>query len=140
MDIFSPALLASLAAIGTDQLQVHIIALIMIQYVIVAPSMQGVISGALRGAGKQVLGAVTNFICYYIIGLPIGICLALLANLGVMGMWIGIGIADTLQVIIATVNVLHNTVHFCFFHLIQTIAYIGYILGFNWKKLSDQVR
>lgn len=59
---------------------------------------QGVISGALRGAGKQILGAVTNFICYYIVGLPIGICLALLGNLGVMGMWIGIGIADTLQV------------------------------------------
>ncbi len=56
------------------------------------------ISGALRGAGKQVLGAVTNFTCYYIVGLPIGICLALLADLGVMGMWIGIGIADTLQV------------------------------------------
>ena len=56
------------------------------------------ISGALRGAGKQVLGAVTNFICYYVIGLPIGICLALLANFGVVGMWIGIGIADILQV------------------------------------------
>ena len=60
--------------------------------------MQGVMSGALRGTGRQVLGAVTNFVCYYIVGLPIGICLALLANLGVMGMWIGIGTADILQV------------------------------------------
>lgn len=59
---------------------------------------QGVISGVLRGAGKQVLGAVTNFVCYYLIGLPLGICLALLANLGVVGIWIGISVADTLQV------------------------------------------
>ena len=64
------------------------------------------ISGALRGAGKQVLGAVTNFICYYIVGLPIGICLALLANLGVVGIWIGIGIADILQV-----KFLHGLIH-----------------------------
>lgn len=71
------------------------------------------ISGALRGAGKQVLGAVTNFICYYIVGLPIGICLALLANLGVMGMWIGIGIADTLQVKV---------------HITETWIYILYVI------------
>ena len=61
--------------------------------------MQGVISGVLRGAGKQVLGAVTNFICYYMFGLPLGICLALLVDLGVVGMWIGISVADSLQVV-----------------------------------------
>ena len=61
-------------------------------------SLQGVISGVLRGAGKQVLGAVTNFVCYYMVGLPLGICLALLVNLGVVGMWIGISVGDTLQV------------------------------------------
>lgn len=57
-------------------------------------------SGALRGAGKQVWGAVINFICYYVFGLPLGICLALLLKLGVVGMWIGISVADTLQVIV----------------------------------------
>ena len=64
-------------------------------------------SGALRGAGKQVSGAVINFICYYVFGLPLGICLALLVNLGVVGMWIGIGVADTLQVCTSEISMLH---------------------------------
>ena len=56
-------------------------------------------SGVLRGAGKQIVGAVVNFVCYYIIGLPLGISLALLTKLGVTGIWIGVGVADMIQVI-----------------------------------------
>ena len=72
--------------------------------------MQGVISGVLRGAGKQVLGAVTNFVCYYMVGLPLGICLALLVNLGVVGMWIGISVADTLQVVFGVFITFHSLI------------------------------
>ena len=60
--------------------------------------MQGTISGILRGSGRQSLGAAVNFCSYYIVGLPIGIVLALVADLGALGLWSGLGIADVLQV------------------------------------------
>ena len=34
-----------------------------------------------------------NFVYYYLIGLPIGISLALLTDLGAMGMWTGLCVA-----------------------------------------------
>ena len=60
--------------------------------------LQITISGILKASGRQTLGAVVNFICYYIIGLPLGISLALEAHMGTLGMWIGLATADTLQV------------------------------------------
>ncbi len=35
------------------------------------------VAGILRGSGRQYMGAAINFICYYIIGQPVGISLAL---------------------------------------------------------------
>ncbi len=43
--------------------------------------------------------AVVNFFCYYAIGLPLGIVLALVVGLQSKGMWIGLSVADGLQVI-----------------------------------------
>ncbi|XP_068945704.1 multidrug and toxin extrusion protein 1 isoform X2 [Petaurus breviceps papuanus] len=43
--------------------------------------------GILRGSGNQKIGAILNAIGYYIIGLPIGISLMFVANLGVIGVF-----------------------------------------------------
>ena len=54
--------------------------------------------------GRQYIGAVVNFICYYLIGLPIGIPLALKAGFGARGVWIGLAIGNIIQVGTATVG------------------------------------
>ncbi|XP_048468297.1 multidrug and toxin extrusion protein 1-like [Rhincodon typus] len=45
--------------------------------------------GILRGAGKQKLGAISNLVGYYLIGLPIGISLMFAAKCGISGLWYG---------------------------------------------------
>ena len=52
----------------------------------------------LRGQGRQFLGAAINAFSYYVFGLPIGISLALAADMGTVGMWIGLDIASFIQV------------------------------------------
>jgi len=52
----------------------------------------------LRGAGRQYIGAITKFISYWIIGLPVGITLALKTNWGVVGMWTGLALGNIAQV------------------------------------------
>ena len=76
--------------------------------------LQGVMSGVIRGAGRQLWGAGINFIAFYIVGLPIGIPLALLTSLKSFGMWIGLLCASTTQV----------------------IGYSIVIVCLNWKKES----
>lgn len=46
---------------------------------------QGVAGGVLRGAGKQLIGALCNLVGYYFIGFPIGVSLMFAANMGIVG-------------------------------------------------------
>lgn len=77
---------------------------------------QGVISGIVRGAGRQLYGAIINFIAYYVIGLPLGIPLALATDLGIMGMWIGLLCAS----------------------VTQALLYIVLLCCMNWEKESEK--
>ncbi|PAA53392.1 hypothetical protein BOX15_Mlig012118g2 [Macrostomum lignano] len=54
-------------------------------------------AGALRGCGRQATGALLVITAYYIIGLPVGIPVALTTSLRVFGLWLGllIGICIT---------------------------------------------
>eukprot|EP00118_Oscarella_pearsei_P020048 m.215996 g.215996 ORF g.215996 m.215996 type:complete len:647 (+) comp39847_c0_seq2:55-1995(+) len=65
---------------------------------------QATLAGVYRGAGRQMIASVFNFIGYYVIGLPIGIPLALL-KLGGMGMWIGLLCGVVFQSVSATIYV-----------------------------------
>ena len=60
--------------------------------------MQGTFAGIIRGSGRQKIGAILNFAFYYLIGLPVGISLALLTDLGATGMWTGLCVAVFLTV------------------------------------------
>ncbi|PAA62512.1 hypothetical protein BOX15_Mlig026985g2 [Macrostomum lignano] len=72
--------------------------------------------GAIRGTGRQVEGAVLLFIGYYIIGLPIGIPLALLTDLQMTGIWLGLlaGIAA------------------------EAVAFCCLVLSFNWRREAEK--
>ena len=52
--------------------------------------LKGTLAGILRGCGHQKIGAIGNFVAFYAIGLPLGICLTLLAHMGALGMWLGL--------------------------------------------------
>jgi MATE family multidrug resistance protein len=48
------------------------------------------VGGAFRGLGKQKLGAIFNLVAYWILGLPLAYSLAFKADLGLVGLWIGL--------------------------------------------------
>ena len=52
----------------------------------------------MRATGNQAKTAIINFVSYYVVGLPLGISLALPVGLGTKGMWIGLSAADGIQV------------------------------------------
>ena len=62
-------------------------------------SFQVTISGVFRGVGKQYLAAIINFLCYNVLGLSVGVPLALKADLGTIGLWSGLAIGNVIQVL-----------------------------------------
>nr|XP_043636450.1 protein DETOXIFICATION 29-like [Erigeron canadensis] len=52
-------------------------------------NVQPALSGVAIGAGWQAVIAYINIACYYIFGIPLGLCLGFAANWGVKGIWIG---------------------------------------------------
>jgi MATE family multidrug resistance protein len=57
--------------------------------------IQITVTGALRGAGNTLAPLFTHLICYWIIGMPLGILLGFHAHLGAAGLWLGLLIALT---------------------------------------------
>jgi multidrug resistance protein, MATE family len=48
------------------------------------------VAGVVRGAGRQTIGAITNFISYWMLGLPLAALLAFRFHLGIHGLWGGL--------------------------------------------------
>ncbi|XP_035241860.1 multidrug and toxin extrusion protein 1-like isoform X1 [Anguilla anguilla] len=53
-------------------------------------SIACVSGGILRGAAKQKIGAVSALLCYYFVGIPVGVPLMFATELGVTGLWAGL--------------------------------------------------
>nr|GEX80564.1 multi antimicrobial extrusion protein [Tanacetum cinerariifolium] len=51
--------------------------------------IEGVL-GAVRGCGRQKIGAIVNLGSYYLIGIPLAILFAFVFNIGGKGLWLGI--------------------------------------------------
>jgi MATE family multidrug resistance protein len=62
--------------------------------------INSVVSGVLRGSGRQMLGAVCNFWGYFIVGLPLCAYLAFKANMGIHGLWWGIIAGACVQAVV----------------------------------------
>jgi multidrug resistance protein, MATE family len=59
--------------------------------------IQGVCSGILRGTGNQMIGAITNLIAFYVIGLPCAYVFTFQYKIGVPGLILGISIGVFFQ-------------------------------------------
>ncbi|XP_040192727.1 multidrug and toxin extrusion protein 2-like [Rana temporaria] len=81
-------------------------------------AIAGTCAGILRGTGKQKIGAITNAVGFYLVGLPIGITLMFAAKLGVMGLWIGM----------------------IFPVFMQASFFVVYVLRMNWDKVSQEAQ
>ena len=64
---------------------------------------QVAISGVLRGSGRQYVGAIANFVCYDVIGLPLGVVLAFKARMGTIGLWTGLATGNIIQVCVVVI-------------------------------------
>nr|CAH8874158.1 unnamed protein product [Trichobilharzia regenti] len=60
----------------------------------------GVCSGAIRGAGLQLFGAIVCFVTLYLIGSPIGLSLVFAAGYGLEGLWAGMTVGTILEGIV----------------------------------------
>ncbi|KAA8541312.1 hypothetical protein F0562_025275 [Nyssa sinensis] len=60
--------------------------------------LQCVLSGAIRGCGRQKIGAIINLGSYYLVGIPCAYLLAFVLHIGGKGLWLGIICALIVQV------------------------------------------
>ncbi|KAM4751182.1 multidrug and toxin extrusion protein 1-like [Anableps anableps] len=79
-------------------------------------AVAGVTGGVLRGAGKQLVGALCNLVGFYFIGFPIGVSLMFAAKMKIVGLWTGL-----------TVCV-----------LMQSVFFIIYLSKLNWEKAAKE--
>ncbi|XP_040043366.2 multidrug and toxin extrusion protein 1 [Gasterosteus aculeatus] len=81
-----------------------------------ADAVAAVAGGVLRGAGKQLVGALCNLVGFYFIGCPIGVSLMFAANMGIVGLWIGLTICV----------------------LVQSIFFVTFVFKLDWKKAAEE--
>lgn len=75
-------------------------------------AVQSTASGALRGSGRQRVGALVNILSWYIVALPVGAVAAFWFHLGVKGLWLGLVVGALFQdVCITTVALRTDWVH-----------------------------
>ncbi|KAK1555569.1 hypothetical protein Q3G72_028315 [Acer saccharum] len=80
-------------------------------------SVQPVLSGVAVGSGWQATVAYINLGCYYIIGLPLGIVMGWVFNLGVMGIWSGMILGGT---------------------VVQTVILLIITIRCDWEKEAEK--
>ncbi|KAI4877824.1 hypothetical protein NFI96_016320 [Prochilodus magdalenae] len=83
----------------TEQDIVHRVSDVMVMYGFfhLFDATAGITGGIVRGAGKQLLGAMCNIVGYYFVGFPIGVSLMFALNMGIVGLWAGFFVSVFLQ-------------------------------------------
>lgn len=107
--------------------------------------VQGVTGGVLRGAGKQLVGALCNLVGHYFIGFPIGVSLMFAANMGIMGKRKTLlhFVRDSNKrleesALVFSVKGLWTGLTICV--LMQSMFFLAYLAKLDWKKAADDVR
>ncbi|XP_026159421.1 multidrug and toxin extrusion protein 1-like isoform X2 [Mastacembelus armatus] len=82
----------------------------------VGEAIAAVTGGVLRGAGKQLIGAMCNLVGYYFIGVPIGVSLMFVTNMGIIGLWTGLAVCV----------------------LMQSTFFIIFLCKLDWKQAAEE--
>eukprot|EP00042_Codosiga_hollandica_P047942 m.527900 g.527900 ORF g.527900 m.527900 type:complete len:314 (-) comp57559_c0_seq55:2200-3141(-) len=91
-----------------DVLDIAIPILFLGSFLQIADGTQGTCSGIVAGCGRQVAGALFNFIGYQVIGLPIGIVLAFYFDYKVFGLWCGLACGSCTAAVLMLTTVLRT--------------------------------
>uniref|UniRef100_A0A1D1XQ94 Protein TRANSPARENT TESTA 12 n=2 Tax=Anthurium amnicola TaxID=1678845 RepID=A0A1D1XQ94_9ARAE len=75
---------------------------VLLAFTILLNSVQPILSGVAVGSGWQGLVAYVNIGTYYLIGVPLGVFLGWIFNLGVLGIWAGMIGGTAVQTLILT--------------------------------------
>uniref|UniRef100_A0AAY4AQM6 Multidrug and toxin extrusion protein n=2 Tax=Denticeps clupeoides TaxID=299321 RepID=A0AAY4AQM6_9TELE len=92
--------------------------MLLFGFVHICDATAGVTGGILRGAGKQLFGALIIIMGYYGIGIPIGVTLMFVAKMGIVGLWVGFVI--------------------CAFS--QSVFFGIFLMKLNWKKTTQEAQ
>uniref|UniRef100_A0A673FM87 Multidrug and toxin extrusion protein n=1 Tax=Sinocyclocheilus rhinocerous TaxID=307959 RepID=A0A673FM87_9TELE len=90
--------------------------MVMYSFFHIFDAIAGITGGIVRGAGKQLLGALCNIIGYYFVGFPIGVSLMFALSLGIIGLWTGFFV--------------------CAFT--QSLFFVTLICKLDWKKATHE--
>ncbi|XP_047330280.1 protein DETOXIFICATION 21-like [Impatiens glandulifera] len=63
-------------------------------------SVQPVLSGVAVGSGRQSIVAYVNIVCYYLVGIPVGVLLGYVYDMQVKGVWLGMLFGTLVQTIV----------------------------------------
>ncbi|XP_050215297.1 protein DETOXIFICATION 27-like [Mercurialis annua] len=75
---------------------------VLLAFTVLISCIQPVLSGVAVGSGWQALVAFVNIGSYYIVGVPLGVCLGWLLHFGFTGIWAGMLIGTLVQTLILT--------------------------------------
>ncbi|CBI26943.3 unnamed protein product, partial [Vitis vinifera] len=64
---------------------------------VILDSVQGTLSGVVRGCGRQRIGAFINLGAFYLCGIPVAVILAFVVHLRGKGLWVGLQTGSLLQ-------------------------------------------
>ncbi|KAL5549064.1 hypothetical protein UlMin_004295 [Ulmus minor] len=70
--------------------------------------IQSILSGIVRGCGRQKIGAFVNIAAYYLVGIPIAIVLAFFFHIGGKGLWVGIIVALFMQALFLAIITIYT--------------------------------
>lgn len=79
--------------------------MLALMVLLLTDQLQGFLAGVLRGAGRQTIGAVSNFGSYWLFGVPLGVALAIFEDMGALGYWIGLVAATFVQLVLYAIVV-----------------------------------
>ena len=109
---------------------------------------QGVAAAVLRGAGKQLFGAVGNLVAFYVIGFPIGVSLMFATNMGIVGKWVS---SNYSCITMSCVSCLSTNIlllsHFCtglwtgltICVSLRAVVFCIFLCKLDWKKAAEEV-
>lgn len=99
--------------------------------------------GIVRGAGKQVVGAMCNLVCFYFIGFPIGVSLMFPVKMGIIGedRFNVHAMSDIIifQLKLTDVCVTGLWSGFLLCASLQSVFFIVFLCKLNWIKTTEEV-